>query len=346
MNGRERILATVVRGGPYSGDRIALGEMGFEEGIRAQLAERLGVEGNDEVLKALGIDIKGVKPVYTGPAFSYKPQGQAGSFFGSSAKSYSDEVAERPLRDAETVEEVEAFPWPTADDYDYSALPGQADAWDGIALYCPGWMPTFSQICELFGMEAALVNLALKPALIQAAIERITTLVCGIAVRARQTLGDRLLVFKTADDVAGQRGLLFSGEMWRRLFKPGMARQFATAKELGLITMIHSCGAVREIIPDLIEIGCDILEPTQVHLPAMAPRELKREFGKDMTFFGAICTQKTLPYGTPEDVRREVHERIRVLGEGGGYICSPDHTVMDDVPVENVLALYDEAKRI
>ena len=109
--------------------------------------------------------------------------------------------------------------------------------------------------------------------------------------------------------------------------------------------MIVDEDIVREIIPDLIEIGCDILEPTQVHLPGMAPLELKREFGMDMTFFGAICTQKTLPYGTPDDVRREVRERVRVLGKGGGYICSPDHTVLDDVPVENVLALYDEAKR-
>ena len=124
-----------------------------------------------------------------------------------------------------------------------------------------------------------------------------------------------------------------------------MARQFATGKRLGLINMIHACGAVREILPDLVEIGLDILEPTQVHLPGMEPKELKREFGKDLTFFGAVCTQKTLPFGRPEDVRREVRERIRVLGEGGGYICSPDHTVLDDAPAENVRALYDEARR-
>ena len=74
--------------------------------------------------------------------------------------------------------------------------------------------------------------------------------------------------------------------------------------------------------------------------------ELKREFGRDLTFFGGINTQQTLPYGAPEDVRREVRERIRHMNEGGGYICSPDHTLLDDVPVENILALYDEAKRV
>ena len=345
MNGRERMLATVARGGPYAGDRIALGDMGFLGGIQAELQRRLGVRGQHEIRKALGIDFVCLKPPYAGPAFSYKPETQKMYFFGSSHKSYSDSVVERPLRNAQTVRDVEAFPWPTADDYDFSQMLQATENLEGLAIASPGWTPAFSQMCELFGLETALVNLHDKPALIEAAVERITDLVCGLVTRMHETIGDRLLILQTADDVATQRGLFFSLEMWRRFFKPGVVREFALGKKLGLINMLHACGAVREIIPDLIEIGLDILQPSQVHLPGMDAKELKSEFGKDLTFFGAISTQNTLPFATPEGVRREVRERIRVLGDGGGYICSPDHAVLDDVPAENVLALYDEAKR-
>ena len=346
MNGRERIVAAVARGGPCGGDRIPLGEMDIQPGVLAKLEHRLGVSGRDGVRKALGIDLVRLSAIYVGPEFVWKPENTRMSFFGSSDKSYSDVVADRPLRGARTVADVEAFRWPTIDDHDFSRMADAADEWDGWAIASPGWTPTFSQLCELFGMETALMNLIEGPALIEAAVERITDLVCGLVARTRETLGERLTVLKTADDVAGMRGMLFSADMWRRLFKPGLAKQFATGKKLGLINMLHACGAVREIIPDLIEIGLDILEPTQVHLPGMDPNELKREFGKDLTFFGAVSTQRTLPFGTPEDVRREVRDRVRVLGEGGGYICSPDHCILDDVPVENVLALYDEAKRL
>ena len=342
MNGRERILAAVRREGGV--DRVPLGEMGFESGILPRLYEHFGVDDPHGRNEALGIDLVCIQPPYIGPDFAWKHEGGERSFFGSSHKSYADTLVERPLREAQTVRDVDAFRWPTADDYDYAALAEQAQTWEGSALCCPGWTPTFSQICELFGMQTALMNLIDQPALIEAAIEHITDLVCGLITRSREVLGDRLPIFKTADDIATQRGLMFSPELWRKYFKAPMARQFATAKELGLITMLHSCGAVRELLGDLVEIGLDILEPTQVHVAGMDAVEIKREFGSHLTFFGAICTQRTLPHGTPADVRKEVRSRIEVLGADGGYICSPDHCILDDVPLENVLALYDEAR--
>jgi uroporphyrinogen-III decarboxylase len=95
----------------------------------------------------------------------------------------------------------------------------------------------------------------------------------------------------------------------------------------------------------MIDMGMDVWETVQVHLPGNEPEVLKREYGQHLAFYGAINSQRTLPFGTPEDVRAEVRERIRVLGKNGGYICGSDHSIMADVPIENVLAMLDEARR-
>jgi uroporphyrinogen decarboxylase len=199
----------------------------------------------------------------------------------------------------------------------------------------------FSQLCELFGIETALHNLAAREKLMEAGAEHITDLICDLLHGLYESAGQRIHIFATADDIATQRGLMFSPDTWRRIFKPHLARQLSQARSLGYITWLHACGDVSSILPDLIEIGLDVLEPTQAHLPGMNATRLKREYGAHLTFFGGISTQRTLPRGTPEDVRREVRERMEVLGAGGGYIVSPDHTVLDDVPAENVIALYE-----
>ena len=137
---------------------------------------------------------------------------------------------------------------------------------------------------------------------------------------------------------------MISPEHWRRFLLPTYRRVFDLAKSVGMKVWFHSCGSFVEVLPDLIDIGMDVWETCQVHLDGNDPRRLKREFGSHITFYGAISTQQTLPFGLASDVRGEVRERIRVLGRGGGYICGPDHTIRPEVPVENVLALFDEAK--
>jgi uroporphyrinogen decarboxylase len=133
--------------------------------------------------------------------------------------------------------------------------------------------------------------------------------------------------------------------MWRRWLKPVYRRIFALAKDRGMKVWFHSCGTFSPVFPDLVEIGMDIWETAQVHLPGNEPEILKREFGKDITFYGGINSQETLPRGTAAQVRAEVRERVRVLGKDGGYICSSDHAILPDVPFDNVLALVDEARK-
>ncbi|HVM57969.1 MAG TPA: uroporphyrinogen decarboxylase family protein [Gaiellaceae bacterium] len=144
------------------------------------------------------------------------------------------------------------------------------------------------------------------------------------------------------DDVGHQTGMLMSPEHWRRFLKPRMAELIATVKAINprLKVAYHTDGDVRAIIPELIEIGLDVLNPVQP--TAMDPAQLERDYGRELCFWGSIDEQHTLPFGSPEDVRREVRERLATLGAGGGLILGPTHHVQLDTPLENFWALVEE----
>ena len=130
--------------------------------------------------------------------------------------------------------------------------------------------------------------------------------------------------------------------MWREFCKKPLARLFSLGEKHGVYVFLHACGAVRKVIPDLVEIGLDVLWPVQPNAAGMVPRELKTEFGDRLAFWGAIDVQRILPYGTVEDVRRHVRETIEILGDGGRYILSSGHNLLKAFPLENILTLYDE----
>lgn len=161
--------------------------------------------------------------------------------------------------------------------------------------------------------------------------------------RIHQAVGERVAaVFVTGADFGQQRGPFISRKAYRQLFMPfhqavnGWIHANTTWR-----SFIHSCGSVSALIPDFIEAGFDILNPVQTSAADMDPGELKRRFGEQITFWGGgVDTQHTLPFGSPEDVRREVEERIRIFGSGGGFVFNTIHNVQARVPVENLLALY------
>ena len=131
---------------------------------------------------------------------------------------------------------------------------------------------------------------------------------------------------------------------WRELIKPLMAEIFAVGRSHGLWVANHCCGALRPIIPDLVEIGLDVLNPVQAGCPGMNPRELKREFGDALSFMGGVDTQNLLPFGSASDVRRETEKLIQgMTAGGGGYILAASHTIPPETPDANIFALYEVA---
>ena len=149
----------------------------------------------------------------------------------------------------------------------------------------------------------------------------------------------------TGDDMGTQRGMMMSPDMWRKWFKPRMAKVIEAARSVkpDVHVWYHSDGDVRDIIPELIEIGVDVLNPVQPE--CMDPAELKRLYGDRLNFWGTVGTQTTMPFGTPEEVRRVVRERIETVGkDGGGLLIAPTHVLEPDVPWENVVAFFDAVR--
>jgi uroporphyrinogen decarboxylase len=253
---------------------------------------------------------------------------------------YTD-TAPRPLARAETIAEVDAYAWPTNDDWDWAGLRKRLAADTTHARMGPGWMPVFSRLCELFGMEQAMVNLLVNRPVAEAAIAHLDEFYTEFYARMLDSCGDQLEILGLGDDFAGNKGLLINPDLWRRYFKPLYAKWMGMARSRGLVTLMHSCGNNLQVLPDLIDSGLDCWQTVQTHLPGQNPERLKREFGRHLTFAGAVDTTNVLGSGTPQEIRDHVRRQILALGEGGGYICGPDHTVMEGVPTENVLAMCE-----
>lgn len=160
-----------------------------------------------------------------------------------------------------------------------------------------------------------------------------------------EAVGDNADLIQMGDDLGSQRSTLLSPEMYRELFKPRHRKIFRYVKERsGLKVFMHSCGSIRPLLGDLIDCGIDIINPVQTNTAGMSPRELKREFGRHVTFWGGGCeTQTVLNQGTPEEVRRMVKERLETFAPGGGYVFNQIHNVMADTPPGNVIAMFETA---
>ena len=330
--------------------------------------EHFEVPDNFALRERLGLDIQEARPVYVGRNAEQNVDiwGKAQGIGGADGAGYSSARGGYPLAHAASVQDIDAFQWPDPDDFDYQVVTELFHSVpEDVARFVKvqyvthtedqsrleaargggPWIPLLCSLFDLFGMEQTMIHLHLAPKLIEAAIAHIEEFTLGFVERlltATQQVGD---VFYYGDDFAGQQGMLISPDHWRRFLKPTYKRIFDLGKRYGMRTWMHSCGTFRPVLGDLIDIGMDVWETVQVHLPGNEPEVLKREYGRDLAFYGAISTQHTLPNGTVEDVRAEVRERIRVLGRGGGYICGSDHSIMSDVPIDNVLAMLDEVRK-
>ncbi len=317
------------------------------------------------IREKLDTDIQSARPVFTGrlPRKDKSIWGTPMNIYGAGGVGYGV-GRDYPLAGAETVREADAWPWPDPADFDYQvvaevleSMPGdrakRLDGKYGVAEQGRAnaemtqngpWLPLVCTLFDLFGLENTLMKMHLEPEVIEATLRHLEEFLLGFFSRMLEAAGHAADLVYFGDDFSTQKGLMISPELWRRFLLPTYRRLFSLIKGHGKAVWFHSCGSFHEVMGDLIDAGMDVWETVQVRAVGNDPLRLKKDYGRSITFYGGISTQTTLPSGTTEDVRREVRERIAVLGEGGGYIVGADHGLLPDVPMENVLAMYDEAK--
>nr|MBP8990148.1 uroporphyrinogen decarboxylase [Clostridia bacterium] len=214
---------------------------------------------------------------------------------------------------------------------EYQALMDRRD--DTFKLGSIGFS-LFERAWTLRGMENLLMDMVLEPDFVDELLQAILTYHLKVIDIALQYDIDG---FHFGDDWGQQKGLIMGPSYWRRFIKPVLAVMYDRVKQKNKYISQHSCGDIHEILPDLIDIGLDVYQTVQPEIYDL--QTLKRDFGRHLTFWGGISTQRLLPFGTPEEVRRVTRETIKMMGKGGGYIAAPTHAIPGDVPPENVIAL-------
>lgn len=253
-----------------------------------------------------------------------------------------------PMAEATTLEDIENYPWPDMDDPTRVAhVRAEArrlrEQTDKAVIGTPWLLFPFERAHGMQGMDRFLLNMSTEPEFAQALLEKIGALCKTLMGHFLDEAGDNLDIIKIGDDLGTQTSLMISPRMYRRFLKPIHADLIQTIRQRTKAKVFfHTDGDVFDLVPDFIEIGVDILNPVQTSAGKMANlEELKSRYGDKLTFCGAVDTQRILPSGTPQEVHDEVRRVISILGPGGGYMLAPVHTIMHEVPPENILAMVD-----
>ena len=317
------------------------------EALETYLARERGLSV-EQYLQPL-IDIKTVAPEYIGPPLADGTDiwGVHRSPVSYGAGSYN-EIDYYPLAEAESADDLAKHLWPSPDWFDCSVLPDrvaamQADGGPYCLMVANGNI--FETSWYMRGFERMLMDFALNPELAQAILSRVTDYYVEFFRRILSAADGQVDLVFTADDIGGQEGLLMSLEMWGEFLKPYHRKLNKAIHEFGAKVIYHSDGAVSEAVPGLVDMGIDVLQALQFDARGMDPVALKDRFGDRLCFAGGVSVQSTLPFGTSDEVREEVRERIGVLARGGGYILGPSHAIQAGTPPENVVAMFDTAAR-
>lgn len=346
MTPRERVMAAVSLKRP---DRTPA-DYKAEPEVNDMMTQRLGVSGYDELLERLEIDVRRIEPRYVGPPTKDLGDGAFEDYWGIRSRRLKashgtyDQHLPSAIWDVTTVGELQRHSWPSPDIFDYSVMQAQCEKYPEHAILFEG-SDLFTRPCILRGMENLMFDMLERPEVAHFIFEKFTAFYCEDLTRALEATGGGFQFYCEWSDYGTQQGLLISIPMWREFCAPYLKRLIDVCHSGGVKFMMHSCGAIRQLIPDILELGVDILDPIQVAAQGMAPAGLQKDFGEKLCFHGGVCTQTTLPFGWPEDVRRAVVDCVTTLGARGGYILAPSHNIQSDTPADNIMAMYDPSLR-
>ena len=374
---RERVLTAIAHEEP---DRVPIvigvsNATGIKMAPYRELKDLIGVDAPDdylydwpelgtaaideETMRRLHSDVRGVTDLEPESVLEWNKAREPHSDYVNSGGSGAKEVRPgewfpmvEPLADATTVEEIEAFEWPDMDDPSRVAHVSEQVARlaaDDYAIIATPWLLfPLERAFAMQGMQAFLTNMVLHPDFAEALLLKIADLCKQLMVKFLGALDGRADIIKIGDDLGTQHSLMMSPDMYRKFLKPihadfiQLIKQHTSAKIL-----FHSCGDVYPLLDDFVDIGIDILNPVQTSAGKLSDlTRLKARYGDNLAFCGAIDTHRVLNQGSPEEVRAEVERVIQTLGPDGGYLAGAVHTVMNDVPAANILAMVDAVEEL
>jgi uroporphyrinogen decarboxylase len=339
MPPRERVLAALDHQTPDRTPR----DFWAEPPTWRRLLAHVGHDDRTRVLDELGIDIRHLE--VTGPAEREIGGGRYENFWGEryvyrqTPWGPMREDAPGALSQAGSLAELEAFDWPTPDRFDYGPLAAQCQRRPDHALLY-GFADVWQRPALVRGWEGMFVDMVEQPEWAHFLSRKFTDFYKQDYTRAAEVTRGRIDLYLLISDLGGQNGPLISLGMFRQFVAPYIREMAECIHGLGGKVLYHSCGAIRPFIPDLIQLGVDVLDPIQPVRAEMAPERLKADFGDRLCFHGGIDMQRLLPLGTPDEIRTEVRRYCDTLGAHGGYILGPAHLFQPDVPPANILAVY------
>jgi uroporphyrinogen decarboxylase len=344
MTPRERVMAAISH---QALDRVPTDIWATPE-VTAKLEAHLGKDWQTK----LHIDgWGGSGPKYIGPALPHVGPGESVDYWGIRRKKIDygtgayDEISHYPLAAAQSIDDLRQYNWPKAEWFDFSVMaePLRGERAKNKAIQC-GYMAPFYFHNLTRGLEQSLMDGLIDEEFTHYLVGRISEFFLDYHRAMFASCPGLIDVTQVTDDLGMQTGPLISLGCFRTFYKPHMRKMIDLAHSFGIKVFHHDDGAMRVFLPDLVEMGIDILNPIQWRCPGMDRKGLKADFGKQLCFHGALDNQHTLPRGSVEDVRAEARENIDMLAsDKTGFIFGPCHAIQAVTPVENIVAMYDEA---
>jgi len=343
MNSRERVLCSLSWREP---DRVPI-----QTYLTPEMDARLKTHfGGRDVYECLGVDFRHAGAPYKG-AIKPAKDGLTYDMWGAGYRRVEhdsgayEEAVDLPLARLGTMRDVERYPWPRADDFDYSGVAEQCRKLDGycVCVGGAGIPDILNGVSRGRGMQQVMLDIALRDEVGMAVIDRRCDMYYEVMRRTLEAADGKAQILCLGEDCGNQNGRMFSPRDFDEVFRPRLQRFLDLAHKFGAKAMLHSCGDTHDIMPTFIEMGLDVLDAMQPEPPGMDVEKIRALCRGHLAFCGLISTQRTLPFGTVAQCRAEARHRLDVIARGGGYIFSPAHCIQPDTALENVLAIYEEA---
>ena len=341
ISSRERVLSALNH---QKTDRPPI-DFWAEKEVWDHLISHLGLSGKRALLEYLNIDLRWCDHIYTGPDFSCPEGRYEENMWGERFSQVGDSprvACGGSLDQAQSFQDIINNHWPSNDwvshqhlreqtlrDEQYAIMYGYADIWQRAAM--------------VRGMDSMFYDMVERPEWVHYMTGKLTDFYLEDWTRAMEACDGRIDIFFLISDLGTQRGPMMSTDMFNTFVKPQIKQMAEFAHSFGKKLLFHSCGSIRRFIEGLIDAGVDILNPIQTSCVGMDPAGLKSDFGSRICFHGGVDIQTVLIQGSPLDVRQSVRDLTQVMNPDGGFILASSHTLLPDIPLENIIAMYDEA---